>query len=144
MTNDDYDRLAFAMVSPEQAKLPEYPYVFVTEEGAVHELDDEDRSYLETPFHPGDGARPWIKWQYLARNGWGDLRGFCARSAIPPGIPIIQEPIFREPPKSTIDTIRELASRTGDTVVENPDGTIVVKPAPVMQSAAKKWWQFWR
>jgi hypothetical protein len=139
MAIDEYDSMAFPVVSPDAAKVPEYPYVFVTEDGAVHELDADDRSYLETPFHPCDGARPFTKSKYADRNGWGNLRGYCPRAVIPSDIPILAEPVRREPPKPIIETIREYTERAGLSLVENPDGTFTTARPP-----QKRWWQFWK
>lgn len=139
MKNDDFETLTFTVVSPDSAKLPEYPYVWVTNDGAVHELDSDDRSYLETPFHPCDGARPYTKNQYTGRDGWGEMGGYCLRSAIPSDIPIIQEPVHRDPPKPMIEMIREYTERAGWTLIENPDGSYTAaKPK------TKQWWQFWK
>jgi hypothetical protein len=143
MPNDtskrDYDAMAVAIVSEDAAKSNPYPYVLVTEQGAVHELDAEDRSFLETRFHPFDSGRPYVKSKYTDRNGWGNLRGFCLRSAIPQGIAIASEPVHRDPPKPIVETLRELAEKTGRTFKEQPNGTYVSRRREV-----KKWWQFWR
>src|SRR6266481_1011879 len=76
------------LVSPEKANSETYPYVFVDNDGSVRELNQEERKYLETPFSGSDGARPYVKFNYRSRDGWGELKGFCRRSAIPKGMPI--------------------------------------------------------
>lgn len=72
-----------AVVSQEEAKAVPYPYVHVNNDGSVRELHAEERAYLETPFHPADGGRPYVKWRYRSRDGWGELQGFCRRSKVP-------------------------------------------------------------
>ena len=75
----------------EAAQIP-YPYVYVNPDGTVRELHPKERQYLETPFHPADGARPYVKPSYDARNGWGDIEGFCPRSAIPEELRVSEAP----------------------------------------------------
>lgn len=81
----------FAIVNEHEAGAP-FPYVYVTNEGAVHELDEDDRLYLQERFHPGDGGRPYIKQSFESKDGWGEIGGMCARRHIPDGTPIDPEP----------------------------------------------------
>ena len=37
-------------------------------EGGARELHSEERDYLETRFHPTDGARPYVKRRYSQLN----------------------------------------------------------------------------
>ena len=74
-TRDEYDRLARAEVSAEDAARVPYPYVWVTGKGAVYELDAKDRAYLETPFYPCDSGRPAVKESFTSKNGWGSVSG---------------------------------------------------------------------
>lgn len=82
----------FAIVPPENSNDIPYPIVFVSEEGKVYELEEGDRRYMEEPFHPGDGARPYVKSRYDEKNGWGNLRGFLRRSDLPKGIEVAPAP----------------------------------------------------
>lgn len=88
--------MTFAMVTPAEAAAGPYPYVYVAEDGTVHELDAADRAYLEEEFHPGDGARPYTKESYTSKDGRGRREGFCRRGCIPHTVPIVTEPIARE------------------------------------------------
>ena len=74
---------AFSVVTQEQARQDRYPYVYIESSGQWRELTPAERQYLETPFHPGDGARPYVKAHYLTRDGWGSLAGFLKRSELP-------------------------------------------------------------
>src|SRR5258708_7885948 len=69
-----------------------YPYVYVNADGTIQELHPNQRQYLETEFAPGDGGAPSIKTSYLQRNGWGELKGFLARSQVPGGTQIMEAP----------------------------------------------------
>ncbi len=52
------DSPGFALVSPADAKLSPYPYVYVNAVGSARELHAKEREYLETPFAPGDAPAP--------------------------------------------------------------------------------------
>jgi hypothetical protein len=73
----------FAVVSASEASQVPYPYVYVNKDGTVRELRPKERDYLETPFHPCDGGRPYTKDRYDDKDGWGEIKGFCRRSATP-------------------------------------------------------------
>lgn len=113
----------FRIVSSEEARMEPYPYVYVTDDGAVHELADEQREHLETFFHPFDGLRPYIKSSFDSTNGWGNQGGFCQRSMIPDDVMVIKEP-FKRPQSAA-----PLKAKT-----------------PGFSTAAerKKWWKFWQ
>ena len=72
-----------AVVSPEEAKQQPYPYVYVNANRPVRELHDAERQYLEQPFSPFDGGRPYIKHSFESLDGWASIAGFCRRSLIP-------------------------------------------------------------
>lgn len=90
--SSDPDLFQFAVVPPENANDDPYPIVLVTEEGTVQELEEGDRRYMEEFFHPADGARPYVKSCYDEKNGWGNLRGFLQRTAVPKHISVSPEP----------------------------------------------------
>jgi hypothetical protein len=79
-------------VSQAEAARQPYPYIFVNEDGTVRELHSGERTYLETPFSPFDGARPYVKLDYKARDGWGSIKGYLRRSALPVGFSIAAAP----------------------------------------------------
>ena len=58
-------------------------FVYVEEDGTVREITLEEAEYLETPFHPADGGRPYIKRGYTARTPSGSLAGFLHRHDAP-------------------------------------------------------------
>jgi len=82
----------YVVVDTAAASLEPYPYLFVEDDGSVRELHLEERKYLETPFSPFDGGRPYIKEDYESRDGWKSVKGFCARSKIPDGMHIAAAP----------------------------------------------------
>ncbi len=90
------ERYGESVVSPEEASAPVYPYVYVTSEGQVHELDDEDRAYLEERFYPMDPARPATKFAFEDKDGKVG-KGFCHRSLLPAGTVVNSEPVARKP-----------------------------------------------
>jgi hypothetical protein len=69
-----------------------YPYVYVDADGTARELHAAERAYLETEFKGGDGAMPYVKDSYEERNGWGELKGYLGRAALPAGMPVADAP----------------------------------------------------
>jgi hypothetical protein len=86
----DYPPLV--VVSAAEASRIPYPFVYVNVDGTVRELHAKEREYLETPFHPCDGGRPYTKQSYADKNGWGEIIGFCERSKIPPHLAVAPAP----------------------------------------------------
>lgn len=89
----------FALVTEHAAMKNPYPYVYVENDGAYRELDAEERAYLETPFHPADGNRPYIKISFYSVTPYGALGGFLERRKLPrsltPGIAAPPKPWWR-------------------------------------------------
>lgn len=75
--------LEIFVVSEEEAKESPYPFIYVNEDGSFRELTKSEKSYLETGFHPFDGARPYVKPDYDSRNPAGRRAGFLLRSQLP-------------------------------------------------------------
>ena len=63
-----------------------YQYIYVNHDGSARELSIEEKIYLQTEYHFGDSARPYIKATYSEKNGAGKISGFCRRSELPEGI----------------------------------------------------------
>jgi hypothetical protein len=105
-----------------------YPYIYVNADGSARELHPGERLYLETEFTGGDGNMPYIKSSYSARNGWGEISGYLARSELPDGTAIGAAPV-EDPsrPLNQSDMIEWLRAK-GVEVVENSDGSFTVKP----------------
>jgi len=76
-------KLEFAVVPKKGARRKPYPCVVVDDEGRVREANTQEREYLETPFHPADGSRPYIKLWYYSKTPNGRLQGFCHRWTVP-------------------------------------------------------------
>jgi hypothetical protein len=116
-----------AVLDGDQIPAGPYPYLYVNADGSARELHPNERKYLETPFHPADGARPYIKAGYASKNGWGEITGFLKRSKLPKGTRISAapeedpcKPLTRE---NQIQFLRDKGMET----VENSDGSITVR-----------------
>jgi hypothetical protein len=121
----------YAIVEKGRSSVEPYPYVYVNADRSARELHQDERDYLETPFQPGDGGRPYIKSNYSQKNGWGDVAGFLRRSHLPKEI-VIQAVPAENPskPVTRSDQIQFLRDK-GMLVTENPDDTFTVrKPKP--------------
>lgn len=97
--------LLYAVISEKDAKITPYLIVFVEKDGKVRELHDSEKKYLETPFYPSDGSRPYIKNSYSSKNGWGEINGYCYRSKIPSNIEIHPSPA-EDPTNIDFDVIK--------------------------------------
>jgi hypothetical protein len=122
----------YSIVSPSEANQKPYPYVYVNMDRTVRELHETERKYLEEPFSPYDGGRPYIKDDYEARDGWGSIEGFCHRSRIPRDYAIAPAPVEDpNPPMSKAEHIEWLKKKVekmaGWEVVERADGTVEMK-----------------
>lgn len=116
-----------AIVEKVQSGVAPYPYVYVNVDGSARELHSDECDYLETPFSPGDGARPYVKGSYSQKNGWGEISGFLKRSELPSEIVIQAAP--PENPAKTLtrsDQIQFLRDK-GLVVTEYPDGTFTAQ-----------------
>jgi len=82
----------FTVVTKDEATVEPYPYVHVNADGTVRELFAGEKEYLETPFSPFDGNRPYVKGSYLEKNGWKDIRGFLRRSQLPAEVEVLPDP----------------------------------------------------
>jgi hypothetical protein len=107
-----------------------YPYLYVLADGSARELHASEHKYLETEFKGGDGAMPYIKSSYEARDGWGVITGYLKRSQLPRGTRIHDAPA-EDPlrPRNKAEHISWLRSKGVD-VVENSDGSITVLGRP--------------
>ncbi|HEX3938323.1 MAG TPA: hypothetical protein VHX43_12545 [Xanthobacteraceae bacterium] len=104
-----------------------HAYIYVSADGTARELHPGERAYLETEFNGGDGAMPSVKESYEERNGWGELSGYLARAALPPGTPVGNAPAEGpRRPMSREDTIAWLRGK-GVEVTENSDGSLTVR-----------------
>ena len=113
-----------SIVSGNEAKMDPYPYVYLNADGSARELHPNERKYLETPFHPADGARPYIKGGYPQKDGWGEVKGYLSRSKLPQDIPINPAPVEDlSKPLAKEDHITFLRAK-GMEVIENSDGSI--------------------
>jgi hypothetical protein len=122
---------AYAVVSANEAVQEPYPYIYVNHDGAARELHAAERQYLEEPFIPGDGGRPYVKGAFDARDGWGSVKGFLHRSKIPEGLLIASAPANNpNPPMSRQDHVaflKEKADQFGLELVEKSDGSVEMK-----------------
>jgi hypothetical protein len=117
----------FTVVTKDEAAIEPYPYVYVDDSGTVRELHHGEREYLQTPFSPFDGGRPYVKGSYLAKNGWKNLSGFLLRSQLPAGIEIRPAPAETTNKTLTKEQNVQLLREKGFDVTENSDGTITAR-----------------
>jgi hypothetical protein len=91
--------------------------VYVDNDGSVRELTISEKTYVETEFSPLDGARPYVKTNYLERNGWGEMRGFLPRTEVPNDVAVGPAPLEGalqpKTPQTVADSIAELIRRRG-------------------------------
>jgi hypothetical protein len=119
--------LFYSVLGKDQAKVVPYPYLYVNADGSARELHRDERNLLETPFHPADGARPYVKRDYSQKNGWGEITGFLERAKLPRGTQILAAP--EEAPRAPLtkeDHIQFLRDK-GMEVIENSDGSITTR-----------------
>lgn len=123
----------FAIVSPKQSDRQPYPYVQVDNEGSARELHKVEREYLETPFFGADSARPYVKWRYNQKNGWGEMGGFLKRTKLPRRVHVAPAPV--EEPKQDVkgETIRR-AREMGYDIIENANGSTTMVPSKMFRS----------
>jgi hypothetical protein len=122
--------LLFAIVSQDEAKSIPYPYVYIEKDGTVRELHTSERKYLETPYYPTDGARPYVKRFFDQKNDVGDIRGFLTRSKTPSGI-LIHEPPTHDPSIGSYEEFIEneinTAEELGFEVINKGDGKVIFR-----------------
>jgi hypothetical protein len=116
-----------AIVDRDQAGIGPYAYLYVNADGSARELHPNERNYLETPFHTGDGSRPAVKRSYSQKDGWGEIKGYLKRADLPKGTPIHPAP-SEDPwkPLTRADQIQFLRGK-GMEVTENSDGTFTAR-----------------
>ena len=68
---------------PMRFSIKGFKYVYVDNDGALRELDDEERDYLQREFHPNDGNRPYIKSNYWQKTPDKKLHGYLKKSRVP-------------------------------------------------------------
>jgi hypothetical protein len=117
----------YVVVDTAAASLEPYPYLFVENDGSVRELHFEERKYLETPFSPFDGGRPYIKEDYESRDGWKSIKGFCPRAKIPDGMHIAAAPDENPNPNLSKAEIGKLLQEKGFEITEQTGGTVIAK-----------------
>ena len=121
----------YAVVSATEGVQDPYPYTFVNHDGTARELHAAERQYLEQPFLPTDGGRPYVKSTFDARDGWGSVKGFVHRSKLPDDLFVAPAPANNpNPPMSKEDHIaflKEKAVQFGFEVIEKSDGTVEMK-----------------
>jgi hypothetical protein len=116
--------LKVAVVSKNDSGQRPYPYVFVNGDATIRELHQSERGYLEQPFSPTDGARPYVKRAFNSRDGSGSVQGFLHRSQVPNGLSVAAAPIDDPSRSLTRDEIlAQLSHERGLTAIQIPDGS---------------------
>ena len=60
-----------------------FKYVYVDENKVVRELNEEERSYLNTNFSGADGARPYLKSHFWSKAPDKKVNGYLRRNQVP-------------------------------------------------------------
>ena len=123
----------YALVSAEESEAQHYPYIYVDDDGGARELRKTEREHLETLFFGADGDRPYVKWRYGQRNGWGDLGGYLKRTKLPRGIHIGPVPVEEQERDAKTETIRKARERGCD-IIENGNGSYTIVPSKMFRS----------
>lgn len=118
--------------APLRLREPGFLYVYVNQDGSARELSPEEQAYLSEEFSGADGGRPYIKWSYWSREGWGSRSGYIERRRVPFWVNILPvSPDYDAAVKELDQNWEELSHRAaGDTVIKNPDGSITYLPDP--------------
>jgi|SRR6185437_2859755 len=113
---------SYAIVTAAESATKPYPYVYVEVDGSARELHSSERAYLEQYFLPFDSGRPYVKWRYRQKDGWGELSGDLRRSKLPRSVRVQPAPL-ELPNKSLTDELRE----RGLDVTGNDDGSLTAR-----------------
>ena len=126
-----HGRGRYVILERDPARVGPYPYVYVNVDGSARELHVTERTFLETPFFPADGGRPYVKSEYSQTNGWGEIAGFLERSKLPHGTQIFAVP-EEDPckPLTKEDRIQFFRAK-GLEVTEHGDGRFTVRKPKV-------------
>ena len=116
---------------PRRPQGPGFKFVYVNHDGSVRELSPEEQAYLSEEFHGSDGGRPYIKWSYESRDGWGSQSGFIERRGVPARIEILPvHPDYDAAEKKLREDLPHPHQDAGDVIVQNPDGSVTYTPNP--------------
>lgn len=110
-----------------------YKFVYINQNGSARELTDDEQAYLETDFRGDDGGRPYVKFSYGCKDGWGSISGFIERRKVPAKIRIVD--VVRSTPPDKDTTIEDMvadAHAVGDLVEYGDDSSIKITPNPKM------------
>jgi hypothetical protein len=110
-----------------------FQYVYVNQDGSARELTESEREYLDTDFEGGDGGRPYVKFRYESKDGWGSISGFIQRRQVPAKIPIaslIQDPLQDD--VVSMDVVISDAEAVGDVIERGEDGSTTIIPNPTL------------
>ena len=115
-----------------------FKYVHVNHDGSARKLSPGEVDYLSQEFQDGDGGRPYIKFSYESRNGWGSISGFIERRRVPKRIGISPvSPEYDTRIKELHEDVLDLPRACGDIIVKNPDGSVSCTPNPALPRGAR-------
>ncbi|WJR77724.1 hypothetical protein [Bradyrhizobium sp. NP1] len=72
-----------ARVDGKEASTFANKFVYVNDDGSVRELTADEKTYLNTRFHPIDGARPYVKGSYRQKSPDGRISGYLLKRRLP-------------------------------------------------------------
>lgn len=114
-------------ICPRRRNESGFKYVYINQDGSARELCNAEREFLSIVFHGADSSRPYIKWGYPGRDGYGSLSGFLLRNRVPRRITIQPvNPNFDQLEKECENDLYEEAKITGDIIKKDEDGSITV------------------
>jgi hypothetical protein len=117
----------FAVATVDEVGAEPYAYIYVNSDGSARELHPDEKQYLETPFHPSDGGRPYVKSSYTQKNGWGEITGFMRRSKLPQGIQIAPAPSENPMKPFTKEDQKRFLREKGMEIIEKGDGSFTAR-----------------
>lgn len=119
-------------LGPRRAREPGFRFVYVNMDGSVRELSSEEQAYLSEEFSGADGGRPYIKWSYESRDGWGTRAGFLERRRVPFWVKILPvNPSYDAAAKELSEgRLDSMMRAEGHIAVNNPDGSVTYLPNP--------------
>jgi hypothetical protein len=124
----------YAIVSGNESDVEPFPYVYVKEDGTARELHESEREYLRTPFFGADGARPYVKWRYTQKDGWGEVKGFLRRTKVPRRVQIASAPLDDTLSGSTKDKLIQFMREKGYEIKESSDGSFTATPSKMFRT----------
>jgi hypothetical protein len=112
------------VVSRTEATEVPYSIVHVDVDGCIREVQPREKDYLESPFLPYDGGRPFVKPRYSWKNALDETQGFLRRKHVPSGAVVLPAPIVDPSPGPSREEVIESLRAMSDELIERDDGSV--------------------